>query len=217
MVGIDFLFAIGVQQCLGALEGTREAKEEDYDPRKPEYIAPATPEEVERHNAHLLAKQIARLEASAMTHSKAAQLAHDKVAQHYQHVAETLKSKQVVLGGHARNYSHVRIRSEPNMPLPQGLQGQQLRQSWSVGRERRRANTDCWATPLEESQEALDELESPLEEMMPPVNSVRRSEVHSSPFIRRSEKLGEELTEQRRPPTAACRMTGDSDTLWGPL
>merc|ERR1719343_191039 len=63
--------------------------EDVYDPSKPEFISPATPEEVEKMGAHLLAKQIAKLEAHA------ARRGHDtKVVGHYQNVLSTLRSRR---------------------------------------------------------------------------------------------------------------------------
>lgn len=84
-----------------------------YDPRKPEYIAEATQEEVERTNAELLKRQIAKLEAATAARKERG----CKVVRHYNSVVETLRDKEAAIMGKfaARRgkFSHARVRSEP--------------------------------------------------------------------------------------------------------
>merc|ERR1740122_511290 len=70
-------------------ESESESEEDLYDPSKPEFISPATPEEVEKIGALLLAKQIAKLEAHAARRGE-----DTKVVGHYQNVLSTLRSRR---------------------------------------------------------------------------------------------------------------------------
>merc|ERR1740121_2700999 len=88
------------------------AELDDYDPRKPEYIAEATEEQVEQTNAHLLARQIAKLEAAA-AHRKQRGC---KVVKHYTSVVESLRDKEAAIMGEFKRrgrFSHARVRSAP--------------------------------------------------------------------------------------------------------
>lgn len=95
--------------------------DDDYDPRKPEYITPATPEEVERNNGEILRKQINKLE----THFEKRKTEvpswsrHDDLAtRHYKTVIDDLRTQAATLngqkGGPVGKRSHMRMRSEPN-------------------------------------------------------------------------------------------------------
>lgn len=94
------------------LEESTMDDSDPYDPRKPEYIAEATQEEVEKTNAELLARQIAKLEA-ATAHRKERG---GKVVGHYKSVVATLRDKEAaIMGKFSRRgkFSHARVRSEP--------------------------------------------------------------------------------------------------------
>lgn len=82
--------------------------EDPYDPSKPEYIVPATDEEVEQANAALLAKQIAKLEAHIARRSEV------KVIVHYLSVLRTLRNRERATGGSSdAQMAHRRSRSQP--------------------------------------------------------------------------------------------------------
>merc|ERR1719336_1972148 len=67
--GLEWFIDLGGFACTGLsaqpeVDESTMAELDDYDPRKPEYIAEATEEEVEQTDANLLARQIAKLEAA---------------------------------------------------------------------------------------------------------------------------------------------------------
>jgi len=88
-----------------------------YDPSKPEFITPATLEEVEALDADLLAKQIARLERHASRRKSNPEC---RVASHYEHVASSLRGMEARLGcnrGKTKR-THRRVVSAPDWPRP---------------------------------------------------------------------------------------------------
>merc|ERR1719471_431106 len=88
-----------------------ETPEDLYDPSNPEFIAPATQEEVAETNAKLLAKQIAKLEAYT-----ARRKAESKVAAYYKNVVSTLRSREAAIGAMFKSqWSHKRARSQPDL------------------------------------------------------------------------------------------------------
>jgi len=88
-------------------------EDDPYDPSKPEYIAPATQEEVERVNAQLLAKQIAKLEAHTARRRRSSR---PDVILHYQSVLNALRSREpVVRGALASDLAYRRTHSAPNL------------------------------------------------------------------------------------------------------
>lgn len=80
---------------------------DEYDPSKPEFIATASQEEVDRTNARMLAQQIAKLEAHAAKRRQAG-----KAVSHYESVVESLKSRATM----QRSGTGVQTtQSEPNL------------------------------------------------------------------------------------------------------
>lgn len=105
--------------------------EEDYDPRKPEYIEAASPAEVERRTNELLTKQIEKLEAHCLITERrrsfskesggfAVPSAHEelmdkewKVALHYRSVIDDWRTQSASSTLAARGFSHRRMWSAP--------------------------------------------------------------------------------------------------------
>lgn len=150
-----------------------EADSDPYDPSKPEYISPATQEEVDRTNAVLLAKQIAKLEAYATRRR-----AESRVARHYDTVLSSWRGGEAAAGGKPRSpLSGRRVQSEPSLV--------QLEET-SV-RSRCHAASDGFAAMLEECSPtscaeempgfALDEDDSPV------VSAVRGCSTPTIPSI----------------------------------
>merc|ERR1719410_285215 len=117
-IGLEWFTAMAGHACTGVAAQpefeSNIADMDDYDPRKPEYIAEATEEEVEQTNAHMLARQIAKLEA-ATAHRKERGC---KVVAHYTNVVESLRDKEAAIIGRFQRrgrFSHARVRSEPVM------------------------------------------------------------------------------------------------------
>lgn len=117
--GLEWFVVMGGHACTGLVaepqvDESTMAELDDYDPRKPEYIAKATEEEVEQTDAHLLARQIAKLEA-ATAHRKERG---GKVVRHYNNVVESMRDKEAAIMGKFKRrgrFSHARVRSEPVM------------------------------------------------------------------------------------------------------
>merc|ERR1740121_2824238 len=114
--GLEWFAVMAGHACTGlAAQAEYEstmAELDDYDPRKPEYIAEATEEEVEQTNARMLARQIAKLEA-ATAHRKEGGC---KVVRHYANVVESLRDKEAAIIGKFQRrgrFSHARVRSAP--------------------------------------------------------------------------------------------------------
>merc|ERR1719188_1099204 len=97
--GLDLLAIFGTRCFDNAARSEGDefievSSEEDlYDPSKPEFITPATPEEVKRTGELLLAKQIAKLEAYA-----ARRRGDTKVVGHYHRVLGSLRSRRDAIG-----------------------------------------------------------------------------------------------------------------------
>lgn len=100
--------------------------EEEYDPRKPEFILPATDEEVQRAKAQMLERQMSKLESLL---AKRQPVKHRHIAQHYEQVLSEMRhaAGQGSGGTHARmrpqptsstssarNFTHARVRSAPS-------------------------------------------------------------------------------------------------------
>merc|ERR1719195_866670 len=85
-----------------------ESDEDRYDPSKPEFISPATPEEVERTGELLLAKQIAKLQAHA-----ARRRGDSNVTGHYHRVLGSLRSQRDTMGCKMMSQASRHARSEP--------------------------------------------------------------------------------------------------------
>mmetsp|Transcript_4583 Transcript_4583/g.17285 ORF Transcript_4583/g.17285 Transcript_4583/m.17285 type:complete len:213 (-) Transcript_4583:103-741(-) len=78
---------------LAACDFAPFCKEDDaYDPRKPEYVVAATPEEIEEARTQLLQQQIAKLD-SALAKSKHDGSRHQHVRRHYRRVLHELESQ----------------------------------------------------------------------------------------------------------------------------
>jgi len=85
------------------------ANDDDYDPRKPEYIIPATEDEMTHTSTELLSKQIAQLED--LVERRQAE-SNPKTYQHYEQVIAEMRYDVGIRTGNSRN-KHVRIRSDP--------------------------------------------------------------------------------------------------------
>jgi len=85
------------------------ANDDDYDPRKPEYIIPATEEQMTRTNIEVLGKQIAQLED--VLKSRQAE-SNPKTYQHYEQVTAELHYEAGQLAGSGRS-SHLQMQSDP--------------------------------------------------------------------------------------------------------
>mmetsp|Transcript_11712 Transcript_11712/g.27286 ORF Transcript_11712/g.27286 Transcript_11712/m.27286 type:complete len:243 (+) Transcript_11712:74-802(+) len=83
-----------------------------YDPRKPEYLKPATQKEVDEANFRLLEEQIARLEAAAA--NRAAEDPH--ITHHYESVVDEMRAVAARYG--RKHLSHARTRSAPQPEQP---------------------------------------------------------------------------------------------------
>jgi len=114
--GFEMMAAMGTQCLVGVatnfeLEEMNLLDSDSYDPSKPEYIVPATQEEVEQANAVLLAQQIAKLGAHA-----ARRRTGSKVVSHYQRVLSTLRSKEECTRSKLTSQlAQRRVRSEPSL------------------------------------------------------------------------------------------------------
>jgi len=90
---------------------------DEYDPRKPEYIAPATEEEVEETDAKLLAQQIRKLETFARRGGPMVEKA--QIIDHYVQVAQVLRSEEAVIATRARRRAHSEGQVEALLALNQ--------------------------------------------------------------------------------------------------
>lgn len=150
-----------------------EADSDPYDPSKPEYISPATQEEVDRTNAVLLAKQIAKLEAYATRRR-----AESRVARHYDTVLSSWRGSEAAAGGKPRSpLSGRRVQSEPSLV--------QLEETFV--RLRCHAASDGFAAMLEECSPSSCAEEMPgfalHEEDSPVVSAVRGCPTPTIPSI----------------------------------
>jgi len=91
------------------VDGQPGPDDDPYDPAKPEYLLPATEEEVEAADSKLLGEQIDKLEAHLA--SRRANIP-EHVAQHYELILQEMYRSPK--GGF---FSHARTRSAPGQPL----------------------------------------------------------------------------------------------------
>jgi len=105
---------------LGLPDAIQE-EDDEYDPSSPQFIAPASLEEVESTNARMLAQQIAKLESYAARKRSSLNTevaSNDKVVHHYQSVLETMKhtASTSSSSGGARRAANLRcIQSAPDL------------------------------------------------------------------------------------------------------
>jgi hypothetical protein len=91
-----------------------DAEVDDYDPRKPEYIISASPEEAEAQQAELLKKQVACLQ-SVLTRRKDEYYESPAIMKHYQHVLRDMtrvvgvSPKHSQISAPARNESRSKL------------------------------------------------------------------------------------------------------------
>lgn len=85
------------------------AVDDDYDPRKPEYIIPATDNQMAHTKSALLSKQIAQLED--VVERRQAE-PNPKTYQHYEHVIAEMRHEVRQFTGASRS-THFRMRSDP--------------------------------------------------------------------------------------------------------
>jgi len=164
-LGFDMMALFGTQ-CLDtvAIIADREqaisvSDEDLYDPSKPEFISPATPEEVEKMGALLLAKQIAKLEAHAARRGENA-----KVAGHYQSVLSSLRSRRETTASKLTSQLGRHARSAPCLV--------QLQEEHS--RPRCRAGSDLLPALSEETPAEFEDMPPlDLDEGAPRINAVR--------------------------------------------
>lgn len=100
---------------------------DDYDPRKPEYVRTASPEEVEHTNTKLIEQQIKKLE-TAITRKKERQDLLGKkdkkqVVIHYEHILDEMRSSASLVN----HRKMTRTRSAPDFALEQGQEKQDLK------------------------------------------------------------------------------------------
>jgi len=85
------------------------AEDDDYDPRKPEYITPAKQDEMEHTSSELLGQQIARLEMILEKKQEDPVSPQSRKFQHYEQVLAEMRYE----AGRGNRKTHIRMRSDP--------------------------------------------------------------------------------------------------------